>query len=220
MEKYKYPRTYHFPFSKGASDDDKILKDENILKGKEVVITVKMDGENTTIYPDGSFHARSIDSKHKDYHSYMANIANNVSFLIPEGYRICGEYLYAKHSIYYDNLESYFLVFGIYDENNMCLSWDDTKKMCNELGLITVPVLYEGKYEEDVVKMLALDAENDGQEGIVVRNAGSFPYEEFNKNVGKYVREGHVQTDKHWTSMQIVPNKLKEKHIENNSEER
>ena len=34
MELYKYPRTYHFPFSEGATSDDKILKDTTIFDSK------------------------------------------------------------------------------------------------------------------------------------------------------------------------------------------
>lgn len=38
----------------------------------------------------------------------------------------------------------------------------------------------------------------DTIEGIVIRNADSFPLEDFSKNVVKYVRKNHVQTDEHW----------------------
>lgn len=71
MEKIKYPRTYHLPFSEGFTSDDKVLENDDIFHNKEVVVTVKMDGENTTIYPTGEYHARSLDSKHKEYHSSL-----------------------------------------------------------------------------------------------------------------------------------------------------
>ena len=110
---YKYPRTPHFPFSLGVTKDDKVLSSTNHFNNKLVVVTEKMDGENTTIYND-YYHARSLDSKHRDYHSYLlANILPMIQYQIPNNYRICGEYLYAKHSIYYENLENYFLVFSI-----------------------------------------------------------------------------------------------------------
>jgi hypothetical protein len=53
-----------------------------------------------------------------------------------------------------------------------------------------------------------LDPEKD--EGFVVRNADRFHYDQFNYNVVKYVRKGHVQTDKHWRTQELVPNVLKE----------
>lgn len=46
MKRYKYPRTSHFVWSKGATSDDKILHDLSNFEGKEVVCSIKMDGEN------------------------------------------------------------------------------------------------------------------------------------------------------------------------------
>ena len=48
--RYKYPRTYHLPFSPGFTSDDKVLKDDSYFRGKEIVVTEKMDGENVSIY--------------------------------------------------------------------------------------------------------------------------------------------------------------------------
>ena len=55
MERIKYPRTYHLPYSQSKTDD-KTLSNDDQFKGMEVVVTIKMDGENTTIYPDGYIH--------------------------------------------------------------------------------------------------------------------------------------------------------------------
>lgn len=41
--------------------------------------------------------------------------------------------------------------------------------------------------------------ENCTREGVVTRNIGEFSVSEFMHNVFKYVRKGHVKTDKHWT---------------------
>lgn len=211
MNYVKYPRTYHFSFSEGLSTDDKIIEDDCMFQGMSVVITTKMDGENTTVYPDGTCHARSLDSKHQSYHSYLLRRIQDFCYSIPQGYRICGEYLYAKHSIEYSDLPDYFLAFSAWQENNYCLSWSDTKKFCNELDVCIVPELYVGLFDIDIVKQVAKKAVADGQEGIVVRNSESFNIKDFNKNVAKYVRPNHVQTDKHWAQQEIIPNKLKRK---------
>ena len=42
--RYKYPRTYHLPFSPGGTSDDKILLNDEHLNGIEVVVTEKTDG--------------------------------------------------------------------------------------------------------------------------------------------------------------------------------
>lgn len=208
--RYKYPRTYHLPYSKGYASNDKILKNDNQFFGKEIVITEKMDGENTTIYKD-YFHTRSIDSKHRDYHSWLLNYIKQFQYLIPDEYRICGEYLYAKHSIMYTNLDSYFLGFSVWNKNE-CLSWDKTVKFCNGIGIKIVPVLYKGEYNSKKVIDIAEEIVKRGGEGIVVRNVSSFKYEEFSHNIAKYVRENHVQTDEHWCFGKIERNLLKEKY--------
>ena len=207
-ERFKYPRTYHLPFSPGATADDKTLKSDEHLHGLEVIITEKMDGENITIYNDG-FHARSLDSTHKEYHSWLINYIQNFMYKIPDGWRVCGEYLYAKHSIGYENLPSYFLVFSIWDKNE-CLCWDDTEIICEELGLCTVPVLWKTQYKTENIQQIATETVKSGGEGIVVRYSGSFQYDEFSSHIAKYVRKNHVQTDEHWSHMQIEKNLLME----------
>lgn len=205
---YKYPRTPHFPFSLGVTKDDKVLSSTNHFNNKLVVVTEKMDGENTTIYND-YYHARSLDSKHRDYHSYLlANILPMIQYQIPNNYRICGEYLYAKHSIYYENLENYFLVFSIWN-NDICISWEDVEQLCKEWKINTVPVLYKGIYDENKIKEIANEVVKKGGEGIVVRLQDAFLYNDFNNSIAKFVRANHVQTNSHWSQSIIEQNKLK-----------
>ena len=50
MSKYtKYPRTMHLPFSEGVTSDDKMIKSLDAFQNCRVIVTEKMDGENTTI---------------------------------------------------------------------------------------------------------------------------------------------------------------------------
>lgn len=170
---------------------------DNCFHQVEIVVTENMDGENTTIYKD-FYHARSLDSCHHDYHSWLLNYMKEFQYTIPEGYRICGEYVYARHSIVYEKLLSYFLVFSIWDDENIYLSWDDTKLFCDERNLITVPLLYRGIYDINLIQDIAHEVVLQGGEGIVVRNSAAFTYDCFSENIAKYVRENHVQTDKHW----------------------
>ncbi len=206
MEIYKYPRTPHLPFSEGFTDDDKVLKTVEHFKGKRIVITEKMDGENTTIYPT-FYHARSLDSKHKSYHSWLLNYLPLIQYQIPEGFHICGEYLYAKHSIKYEDLLSYFYGFSVWDEN-ICLNWEDTLIFFNRLGIVPVPQLYIGIFNEELIKRIAKQVVNRGGEGIVIRLEDEFRYEDFSKSMAKYVRKNHVQTEKHWSLQNIEVNKL------------
>lgn len=122
-QRFKYPRTPHLPWSPGFTADDIRQRDIQGFEDKEIVITEKMDGECTTIYRD-FIHARSIDSRHHSSRAWVKGLQARLALDIPEGWRVCGENLYAKHSLHYSELESYFYVFAIWDENNRCLSWD------------------------------------------------------------------------------------------------
>lgn len=220
----KYGRTWHLPWSPGAHDDDKTLNDASQFYGKRVIISKKMDGENTSAYSDGHVHARSIDSKGGEDRAWVKQfLVNNVCFNLPDGWRVCGENLWAEHSIHYYDLPSYFLGFSIWNERNVCLSWDETLEWFAMLGITPVPVLFDGLYE-DLLKPFdpkyntscsvlydierKLNPERD--EGYVIRVADSFKYGEFKSSVAKYVRKGHVQTTKHWRAGRTFkPNDLK-----------
>lgn len=207
---FKYPRTYHIPGSPGTTNDDKILKNLSCFEGKTIVITEKMDGENTTMRPD-RIHARSLDSNDHPSRHWVKGLWGQIKHEIPEGWRICGENLYARHSLAYDDLESYFMVFSVWDENNRCLSWPDTIEVCGMLNLLTVPVLgvitFDNYY---VTELLPSTLPTRKKEGFVIRNIESFDYEDFSTNVAKWVRESHVTTDEHWMFTEIIPNKLKQ----------
>lgn len=205
MERIKYPRTYHLPYSESKTDDDKTLTtDDHFKLMNEVVVTIKMDGENTTIYPDGFIHARSLDGYGKEWQKEVKAISSEWFWKIPERLRICGENLQAKHSIGYEfnNRKDLFQAFGIYDELN-CLGWDETKEICSDLGISMVHEIYRGKYDKDKILELFFEyvesIKPQEVEGFVVRNVDSFSYCDFSKNVGKYVRKNHIQTDEHWT---------------------
>lgn len=201
----KYPRTFHLPYSETISDDDKRLESDDMFKQmNEVYCSIKMDGENTTVYSDGYIHARSLDGNHHPWQSWLKQYIQKWYKDIPEGWRICGENLYAEHSIKYtfSNDGYLFQVFGIYNDKNECLSYEDTWFWCDLLGLKMVDVFHVGKYDKDIImkKFKQYKSKSNNEvEGFVVRNIDSFKYEDFSKNVGKYVRANHVKTDQHWS---------------------
>jgi hypothetical protein len=209
--RYKYPRTPHLKWSPGRSADDVELASTEAFEGREVVVTVKLDGENTTLYRD-YLHARSLDSSSHESQAWVRALQATVGHLIPEGWRIAGENLYAKHSIHYRNLDTYFYIYSIWDEKNRALSWDETEEWAALLGLQTVPVLYRGPWDETLIRNLVADThDGDPCEGYVVRTAAGFDYPEFRTHVAKFVRAGHVTTDQHWKSQAVTPNLLRKK---------
>lgn len=202
----KYPRTHHLPWSEGARLADKRWSNCEGLLGKEVVVTEKMDGENTTLYND-HIHARSIDGcPHPESQSWVRGLWGSIKHDIPENWRICGENLYAAHSLRYYGLSSYFLVFSIWNRSK-CLAWGDTVSYCEMLGLETVPELWRGTFcAKEIREQVKIDPLF--QEGYVVRPLGEFDLNDFSNLVAKYVRKGHVQTNEHWKHKEVVPNLL------------
>jgi hypothetical protein len=202
----KYPKTLHLPWSPGSDRTDRILNSITHFEGHEIVVTLKMDGENTTCTRERCY-ARSLDSKAHESRTWIKGLWASIKQDIPEGWRICGENLYAVHSIEYKNLDDLFLVFSIWNEKNECLSWDETVEFAALLGLKTVPLLHRGMWDESFLRsFVPKEHEGDPCEGFVIRKAGSYRFEDFATSLAKYVRASHVKTDEHWMHQKVKRN--------------
>ncbi len=206
----KYPRTWHSPWSQ-MGKDDRQLADDSPFVGREVVVTAKMDGENTTMYKD-HVHARSLDSGPHPTRDWVKGLWARVSYLLDEDMRVCGENLYAVHSVRYDALPSYFMGFSFWTGLE-CHSWDETVEYFGILGLEHVPVVYRGPYSRAAVESAFSAFDPCGEhEGYVVRLADAFGYGEFRRSVMKYVRPAFRQlvndSHGHWVSKRIEVNGL------------
>lgn len=202
----KYPRTYHLPYSPGTTSDDRIAPEidvQNII-GKKIVITEKLDGSNSCI-TKGGVYARSHGTySNNPWDRVIWEIHNRIKDDIND-YYIFGENMYGIHSIEYNDLESYFYIFGV-REDKTWLSFKEVKEIGYLLDLPIVPVLFEGvfnsqeelqsKVEELVNQTSILGGK---REGIVVRQYDSFENKDFHKSFFKWVRKDHVKTDQHWT---------------------
>lgn len=216
MNSPKYNRTYHLPWSEGATNDDKIAKDLNILLTNDVVITEKMDGSNTSLELPGCFaRTHSGSPTHASFDGLKAFHAT-VKNKLPEGVQLFGEWLFAKHSISYDKLPNYFLLFNVRSLfDNIWHSWDEVKLWAEEINVPTVPVLFEGRLStEKELKSKIEELVNQPsacggvREGVVVRIQEGFTDSAFSQCVMKWVRKDHVQTSDHWKNQIIIKNKL------------
>lgn len=206
----KYPRTPHLPWSEGIRNDDRVLKDVDHFKGKIVVVTEKLDGENTNMYHD-HIHARSLDSKDHPSRHWVKGLHAGMCHNIPKSIRLCGENVFAKHSIFYNQLESYFYLFGAFKENR-CVNWTCIDHISKTFKLALVPVLYIGEWDENEIRKCYTGVSKLGgeQEGYVVRLIDGFQIEDFGKSVAKFVRKDHVTTDNHnWLRKEIIKNELR-----------
>ena len=205
-ERIKYPRTKHLPWSQGVSDDDLVIDTIEVFHNLRIVVTEKMDGENTTLYRD-YIHARSLEPCMHASQDWVKGFHAGIRHLIPPGWRICGENLYAHHSIAYQNLDSYFYIFSIWDEKNTCLGWDETHQWVQRLNAGIPQVFYNGIWDEEAIRAIAIDTKSC--EGYVVRPFEKFPFDRFDSCVAKFVRGQHVNSNEHWMHKKIVPNKLR-----------
>lgn len=206
----KYPRTYHLPFSPGATKDDKKLKDGwfEYYRGKTLVFTEKLDGENSCLCQQGVF-ARSHASETRS--PWSVNLWGKdglywrVNALIGKNEYIFGENLYGIHSIEYDRLKSYFHIFAAHNGERW-YAWDEIQELADMMEIPPVPVLEyckaesEEQIQEIITNLMKLPSTyGKEKEGIVMRVTNSFALDYFPHYVCKYVRANHVQTDEHWT---------------------
>jgi hypothetical protein len=196
------------PWSEKRGADDKTLLDTSNFEGQDIVLTAKMDGENTTLYSDG-LHARSLDSGHHPSREWVKGLWGRMGYMIPEGMRVCGESLYARHTVPYSNLRDFFYVHSIWEEEQ-CLSWDETEEWAELLGLQLVPVIWKGKWDEEKVRATPTgEVEGDPCEGYVVRLSRRFFLEDFSKSVAKFVRADFQIPGEHWMFQKITPNEIR-----------
>ena len=207
----KYPRTYHLPFSPGATKDDKKLKEGwfEYYRGKTLVFTEKLDGENSCLCQQGVF-ARSHASETRS--PWSVNLWGKdglywrVKPLIAEDEYVFGENLYGEHSIKYDLLRHYFHIFAVHNDERW-YSWEEVVEMAEILRVPHVPelnIVSKVEHEEQIKEIIddlmsKPSVYGKEKEGIVMRVADSFAIDYFPHYVCKYVRANHVQTDEHWT---------------------
>jgi hypothetical protein len=201
----KYNRTYHLPWSPGSTNDDRISDNVESLLGTEIVITEKLDGENCGMTDEGVYarsHATFTTSAWSREVRQLHKLS--VEDELGDGVFLFGENMEGIHSIEYSNLESYFYIFGIRD-NDIWIPWEKVEEYSYLLDIPTVPVLFKGvvnstkELQQIVEDLVSKPSELGGQrEGIVVRTAGMFHNDDFADNVMKWVRKDHVSTDVHW----------------------
>lgn len=194
------------------------MDDVGAFSGQVVVVTEKLDGECTSIYADAYFHARSCTSNfHSSSQWPIREVATSIAPLLPAGFRVVGENLYATHSIPYKGLPAWFFIFAIFDQANRCVSWDETRQRAEswmEAGVRigVAPEIYHGPFDAQAIRASFTGVSRFGgrQEGYVLRSAAAFSHEMWGDWCGKYVRQGHLATDAEWRRRKIVPNELAE----------
>lgn len=176
---YKYPRTYHLPWSTPDKSDRQMKKIPEFWVEEGVLVTEKVDGQNISMYRD-HIHSRSTSDSKID--SWTKNYWSRFAHNIPLGMRICGDSTAKAHTIEYG--EAGFHVHSIW-EHDVCLSVEQTNEWLQLLDIWGTPVLYSGEYEGFLYERP--DIHQEVEEGYVIRPLGSFRLRNWRNVVGKYV---------------------------------
>ena len=221
---FKFPRTPHLFDSEGTEDDKHLGMEasQGILEDEELVVEEKIDGTNTGIHFDhegelllqcrGHLITEGMHPQYDLFKSWTTSRRDELYSLLGEQFILFGEWMYAKHTVFYNCLPHYFLEFDIYDkENKIFLSTSVRQEMLEETSILSVPILHQGplkkvsqldklitksQFGEEPAEGLYLKSERDG----VV------------KGRGKYVHPSFVtrleQTGEHWSKGKMTPNEL------------
>jgi hypothetical protein len=219
MDSPKYNRTFHFPFSPGATSDDKVATTTDKLIGVPIILTEKMDGSNTSLESRGCFARTHAGAPTHASFDGLKALHAEIGFQIPSYMQFFGEWCFAKHSIAYEALPGYFLLFGIRELDSdvpFWYAWEEVEEYSQYFEIPTVPVLFKGTVSnEKELKELVESFMNQPsacggiREGVVARVQREFKDDEFPECVLKCVRKDHVQTTEHWKDQEIIRNKLK-----------
>ena len=167
---YKYPRTQHIEGSGlQAGDEDLGVVPFRALAGRYLVVEEKMDGANSAVSfaPDGQLllqsrgHYLTGGEREKHFHLLKAwanRYAAELWDALGERYVMYGEWLYAKHSVFYTDLPHYFLEFDVYDKaEEVFLSTERRWQLLKQAAFVaSVKVLHEGPVAslQDLIGMI------------------------------------------------------------------
>ncbi|MBI4751176.1 MAG: RNA ligase family protein [Acidobacteria bacterium] len=155
---FKFPRTPHLTGSRiqpGDEDLEQLSLDD--LTDQTVVVEEKVDGANAAIsfsetgqlqlQSRGHFLLGGARERHFNlFKQWATSLTPNLWEVLGHQYVLYGEWVYAKHTVFYDLLPHYFLEFDVLDtENSEFLSTDRRAALLAGLPIVSVPVLFTGK---------------------------------------------------------------------------
>ncbi|MFN7931296.1 MAG: RNA ligase family protein [Blastocatellia bacterium] len=154
---FKYPRTPHIEGSRlQPGDEDLNTIPFRDLAGRYIVVEEKLDGANAGISFDragrlflqsrGHFLDGGARERQFALLKTWANIHQQALWeLLRDQYVLYGEWLFAKHTVFYDTLPHYFLEFDVLDmRTGEFFSTARRHEMLRGSPLVSVPVLWRG----------------------------------------------------------------------------
>ena len=153
-EMRKYPRTHHLESSRRQpGDEDLDSVPFRALIGRHLVVEEKVDGANAglsfgaggrlLLQSRGHFLTGGPRERHFAlFKAWAARHRERFRAALGTRYVLYGEWLYAKHTVFYDALPHYFLEFDVLDTTDgSFLSTGRRRALLADLPLVSVPVL-------------------------------------------------------------------------------
>ena len=216
----KYPKTFRIPVPQFNIGSKRVLSRKEIkeLLNGYVTIEEKLDGANTGIIRHkGGFHLQKRGSlvgtsEHEQFQFFhnWANYQNYDKIMgLPKGFIVYGELMFAVHSLFYDRLPDYFIVFEVWNGKRY-LSRDERAVFCQEHGFFQVPLIAEGYFTVDELGGMIPDksAFGDKAEGFVVKRYRKKQKERLFGKVVKPEFIKNINESDHWTKYNIRRNQL------------
>ncbi|WP_306366134.1 RNA ligase family protein [Nocardiopsis sp. CC223A] len=157
---HKYPRTRHIHGSRlQPGDRDLSAAPFSAIAGRHLVVEEKLDGANAGIGfgPGGELLLQSRghyltggprERQFAPFKAWAATLAPRLHERLGDRYVLYGEWMYAKHTVYYDALPHLFCEFDILDtRDGAFLDTPARREMLAGLPVASVPVLHTGPLE-------------------------------------------------------------------------
>lgn len=181
----KFPTTPHLAIL-GDADvrTDKVLSATECTEFlcHEIVVEEKVDGANLGISFDkdgdihlqnrGSFVSSSAGGQWKKLEEWLSPRTKSLFSLITDRYILFGEWCYAQHSVFYEQLPDWFLGFDLFDKSkDRFLACDVRDDLFVRMGINGVPLIAKGQFSlEGLVELLSKSRfGNESAEGLYLR---------------------------------------------------
>lgn len=226
---FRFPSTPHLAWlaQDGLPRDDKVLPpaEAQALLSAPVVVEEKLDGANLglSLAPDGRLRAQNRGQYlHEPYAgqfarlpAWLAQHEAGLRAVLSPGLILFGEWCAARHSLDYNSLPDWFLLFDVHDRERECF-WSSSRRnaLAAEAGLFTVPQVLSGRTTLAALKQLLMDAPSHYRaglpmEGVVVRRESA----DWCQARAKLVRPDFAQAiETHWRKRAIEWNRVEWTH--------
>lgn len=217
----KFPRTPHLVWlGEAAPRGDRVMDPKEMTKWlrRSASVEEKVDGANLglSVSADRRVLAQSrghylkpgTGGQWTPLWRWLAERQDALVSAIGPGRIAFGEWCYARHSVLYDELPDWFLLFDVYDrEERRFWSRELRDVLARRAGLSTVPLVGEGTFTVSGLrkKLVRSRLGSASAEGVYLR----WDEDDWLVCRAKIVRPGWVMvSDEHWSSRPLSTNRL------------